>query len=448
MKVLDATGRFIASPLGAVLFFAVGGFAIWYGVVQHSEGGRKASPRGEQGTGAPTVAGRGMGALARDIAAPAGSGAARQSPDAPGAIAARRRSDAKSRKTTAGREGDLEEIHVTAESEGSSMEADAAVRPGRRSATAADASTADVIEPGDPRAKALAEYQEKKAAVTKDVAAQKKLALWCDEHGLWDAAKSHWGAILRLEPENEAARRRLGFRWRDRHWVLDAASAEDVARKKADAYWKVLEIYHSQMRCRSKGAVPARSEAVAHLEAVGDPRAARAIWKVFAADSGHHGLIVSVLGRFKTSDASQMLAALAVYSRDDKARAAAVAALRGRGVAEYGEKLVVLMHPPMRVEERQVPVPGRAPARELLVEGDTANYRFLFSQVEAPSPESLAGFFQPRLSAGEIQFARQFNENQSAMARDGLDRQVEMAKQMIEKYNDAIRALNARVRAS
>ena len=55
----------------------------------------------------------------------------------------------------------------------------------------------------------------------------------------------------------------------------------------------------------------------------------RAIWKVFAADSGHHGLIVSVLGRFKTSDASQMLAALAVYSRDDKARAAAVAALRG-----------------------------------------------------------------------------------------------------------------------
>ena len=103
------------------------------------------------------------------------------------------------------------------------------------------------------------------------------------------------------------------------------------------------------------------------------------------------------------------------------------------------------MHPPMRVEDAPGASPRPAPARELLVEGDTANYRFLFSQVEAPSPESLAGFFQPRLSAGEIQFARQFNENQSAMARDGLDRQVEMAKQMIEKYNDAIRALNSRV---
>ena len=55
------------------------------------------------------------------------------------------------------------------------------------------------------------------------------------------------------------------------------------------------------------------------------------------------------------------------------------------------------------------------------------------------------GCFQPSLSAGEIQFARQFNEDQAAMARQGLDQQVAMAKQMIEKYNDSIRALNRRV---
>ena len=157
------------------------------------------------------------------------------------------------------------------------------------------------------------------------------MAIWCDERGLWEAAKAHWEAVLRLDPGNEAARRRLGFRLRDRRWVFDAASFEQVVQKKADVYWpRVLDRYHSQMKCRSKVAVPGRAEAVARVEAVGDPHAAAALWKVFAADTSHHGLIVGVLGRFATREASQMLAALAVYSRDEKAQAAAVAALRGR----------------------------------------------------------------------------------------------------------------------
>jgi hypothetical protein len=377
------------------------------------------------------------------------SDGARKSPGASDGIAARRRADAERRKAIARREPDFEEIQATVESPTPSTEAAAADRPERRSATTAGesitAATSDAIGPLDPRAKALMEYQAKKAAIPEDTVAQKRMALWCDEHGLWEGAKTHWEAVLRLDPESEAARQRLGYRRRDRQWVFDAASAEDVARKKANAYWKVLEKYHAQMRCRSKVAVPARNEAVAHVEAVGDPRAATAIWKVFAADASHHGLIVGVLSRFKTEEASQMLAALAVYSRDEKAQVAAVAALHGRGVAEYGERLVTLMHTPMRVEERHVPIPGRAPARELLVEGDTENYRFLFSRVEARTSESLEGCFQPRLSASEIQFARQFNENQAAMARQALDEQVELAKQMIEKYNDSIRALNQRV---
>ena len=75
-----------------------------------------------------------------------------------------------------------------------------------------------------------------------------------------------------------------------------------------------------------------------------------------------------------------MLAALAVYSQDNKAQVAAVAALRGRGAADYGDRLISLMHNPMRVEERQVPIPGGAPGRVLFVEGDSANYQFFFSR--------------------------------------------------------------------
>ena len=36
--------------------------------------------------------------------------------------------------------------------------------------------------------------------------------------------------------------------------------------------------------------------------------------------------------------------------------------------------------------------------------------------------------------------ARQFNENQAATASQALDQQVALAKQMIGKYNDSIRA--------
>ena len=81
----------------------------------------------------------------------------------------------------------------------------------------------------------------------------------------------------------------------------------------------------------------------------------------------------------------------------------------------------------------------------LFVEGDTQNYQFLFPGGEAPTSGSMQGCFQPRLSASEIAMARQFNQNQAAIAQQGLDAQVAWAKAMIQKYNDAIQSLNHRV---
>src|SRR5260370_14137482 len=101
------------------------------------------------------------------------------------------------------------------------------------------------------------------------------------------------------------------------------------------------------MQLGGKDAVRTGEEAVGQVDAVGDPRATAAVWKVFAGDANHHGLMVRILSRFKTGKASQMLAALAVYSLDDKARAVAVAALHGREPAEFGERLAELMDPPL-----------------------------------------------------------------------------------------------------
>jgi len=448
--MFKAIGRLITSPLSAVIVCAGGAYAIWYGLARPPGGAPNSNLVGGQGTGQRTIKNGRPDPVGRGSSVATGTDKTQGSRNAPSGIAARDRARAQPRKTTGRREVDSEEFEAKNEPPASSAEANATDRPerrpqvtGRKSTTE---STSDAIGPRDPRAKAMLEYPAKKAAVADDAIAQKGLALWCDEHGLWEQAKVHWEAVRRLDPKSDSARNRLGFRWRAGHWVFDAASAEDIAQRKADAYWgKELKKYHAQMRCRSKIAVPARAEAVAQVEAVGDPRAAAAIWNIFAADAGHHGMIVGILSRFKTSASSQMLAAVAVYSQDKKAQVAAVAALQGRRAADYGERLVALMHAPLRVEERQVPIPGRAPARELFVEGDTANYQFLFSRAEAPTSESLEGCFQPRLSASEIEMARQFNENQAAMARDALNQQIELAKQMIEKYNDSIRALNERV---
>jgi len=448
VKIFNAIVRLITNPVCAVIVCALGATAMWFSLPHPTGSGPKTLVTGDQPNdyrapkdGRPSAVGHG-GSLVTE------TGAAQKSRNAPTGIVAGKR--AQPGRSTGEGQVKVEEFEAVSEPGTSPPEDAPAIRPQRglqsSESESTTASTADVIGPHDPRAKALMMYKSRKTGVAADFLAEKRVAQWCDERGLWDAAKTHWEAVLRLAPNSDEARQRLGFRLRSRQWVFDAASADEIAQKKADAFWgKELKKLHSAMRCRSKIAVTGRAEAVAQVEAVGDPLAAAAIWDVFWADAGHHAMMVGILSRFGTRKASQMLAAMAVYSQDKKAQVAAVQALRGRRPADYGERLVALMHAPLRVEERQVPILGRGLVRQLLVEGDAANYQFLFSRAEAPTSESVQGCFQPRLSSSEIGMARQFNENQARVAKQAVDQQIELAKQMIAKYNDSIQSLNDRV---
>jgi hypothetical protein len=450
VRVFNAIGRLITNPPCAALICAFGACVLWFYITPQRAGGSTADLSGMPGTGHRSVTATRSDALGRGSPAPTKAGDAHKKQAARARITASARAGAEQGQAQDRHDLLVEHFEAENEPQESPTTPAATKRPEPRSqATGKETvktSTADVISPLDPRANALAEYQTKNAGIADTISPQKQLALWCDQEGLWDTAKAHWETVLRLDPENEAARKRLGFRLRDRAWIFDAASGDEVAQKRANVYWsKTLEKLHAQMKCKSKVAAPGRAEAVAHIEAVGDPRAAAEIWNAFAADVSHHGLMAGTLSRFKTAEASRMLAAIAVYSRDEKAQAASVAALHLREATEYGEKLVTLMRAPMRIEERQVPNPGGIPARMLFVEGDTQNYLFLFSRAEAPTSDTLQGCFQPRLSASEIEMARRYNENQATMAQQAMNEQVAWAKAMIQKYNDSIQALNQRV---
>ncbi len=260
MRVFNAIGRLITNPLGAAVICMGGGFAIWLSVAQ---------PRGI--TPAPS----GLASTASDRADRNG-----KKPNAQARTGVWSRSGARQPKTR--ERGDSQVEHFEAENEPLvDMPVDSvSTRFGQRSQKTEKesdaASTVDTIGPLDPRAGALSEYPSKKAAISDTVAANLELAHWCDQHGLWDAAKTHWDAVVRLDPRNEEARKRLGFRLRGPDWVFDAARADDQAQKKAQAYWsKTLAVYHAQMKCKSKLAVPGRAGAVARVEAVGDPRRPR-----------------------------------------------------------------------------------------------------------------------------------------------------------------------------
>ncbi|QDV37930.1 hypothetical protein [Tautonia plasticadhaerens] len=322
---------------------------------------------------------------------------------------------------------------------------DGAAREGRPPED--DEETEAEIGPLDPRAEALADYDRKRAEAGDGRDDRAGLASWCDANGLWTRAESHWREVLDRSPIDRVARGRLGYRLVGGEWAVDPAQAEGAAQRKADLFWgKALGRLHSRMHRggSTPGAVRDRAEVESRIEAVGDPRSAPALWEVFAGHAAHHAMIVRVVGRFESARASQILAALAVYSADEKARAAALDGLRGRDPKDFAAPLVSLMGMPLDYEVREVPGPGRRPARMLFVQGERADYAYVFFRHEAP--DAFSGPITASIRVlPERQAARRYNEQQAAIARAAFDRQVEQATQAVEGLNRQIRLRNEQV---
>lgn len=313
----------------------------------------------------------------------------------------------------------------------------------------ADASTEkqEALKAGkDMRAAVLASYESQRAQAADRVDDQKRLAAWCDSQGLWDQARTHWEAVLRLASDERTARRRLGYRQSQGKWVLDTRLAEESLQKKADAYWsRELTTDHKRIDGKGGGETTRKAyEAASRVEAVTDPLAVPSLWRVFAGHHRHHRLLAGVLSAIKTRLSSQMLAAIAVYSFDEKARVTATRALSDRNPDEFDEQLVLLLNHPLRYRVGEVADGSGGWTRALLIEGQTANYQLLYpSMAQQQTAACFGSFYVPGITSQAA--ARQYNREQSRIANALTNLQIESDKAAVESLNQSIARLNGRV---
>lgn len=239
---------------------------------------------------------------------------------------------------------------------------------------------------------ALAEYNGRRDRAPRTADAQWRLALWCEENGLKSEAAAHFGAVLRLEPGREGAWKRLGYKKVRGRWVTDAQLAEEKAeaerQKQADRLWKPrLEKLRDGLESKAQAR---RSEAVAALAEITDPRAVPMIGTVFAAGGAdRQAVAVQLLGQIDAAGASQALAMLAVFGKSAEVRRRATETLKRRDAREFAGLLIGLMRRPIKYKVQPVGGPGMPGA--LFVEGQRKNLLRQYAPPPLPWTNPKAG---------------------------------------------------------
>jgi hypothetical protein len=234
-------------------------------------------------------------------------------------------------------------------------------------------------------------------------------------------------------------------------FAASTPSLSPVERNKAEArFQKVVGDLHQKLHDRSADSVKRRAKAEADLNAIDDPLAVRALWRFLSKKTEHHNLLARTLSRINSADSTEMLAALATYSEDEKARRLAAAALRGRDLDHFVESLIGVLASPMTHRVYPMEVPGQDPARVLHVAGAWVEYQLIYPAPAKPRPPGVApGVYDAEhpyqfLSREERQLAAEYNQSQIRMARDATTKQIEADIETLKGHNLRIKELNGR----
>jgi hypothetical protein len=230
---------------------------------------------------------------------------------------------------------------------------------------------------------ALAEYNTLKEQTPMTAAAQWKLALWCEAHGLKEIAYVHFGEVVRLDPKRDAAWKRLGYKKHGNHWVTDAQIAEEAEQKKAEKHWlPQLKKIHKDIH--GTNGIKKKEYAQADLDKINDPRAVVSLYREFAGGgNSDQMLLIEVLGRIDSPTSSKIIALMTVYGKTPEVRGRATETLRGRRSDDFLDLLVGLMVDPFKYEVRPVGGPGSPGI--LFVEGEKFNVNRFYAPPAAPT---------------------------------------------------------------
>jgi hypothetical protein len=228
------------------------------------------------------------------------------------------------------------------------------------------------------RADLLAEYNGRRAKAPVTVAAQYKLALWCEEKGLKDESRAHLATVVRLDPNHADAWKRLGYKKVGGLWTTDAKAAaqkvEHTAQQEADKRWKP-RLEHLRDALSHKGVK--KDEAERELATVTDPRAVPMVWKVFVqGHEKHHLTAVQLLGQIDAAAASRALATLALTGKTDEVRRRATETLKRRDPREWADLVISLIREKIRYQVK--PVGGPNSPGVLFVEAPRVNTQRIY----------------------------------------------------------------------
>jgi hypothetical protein len=252
---------------------------------------------------------------------------------------------------------------------------------------------AEAVRADAARAAALAEYNARREKAPETADAQWKLALWCARNGLEPEARAHLAAVVRLDPSRKEAWEKLGCKNYKGRWLtpdqIARERAEEAAQHKADTKWlDNLKNWKSRLHAHSK---VERARAEDHLAGVSDPRAARAVWAVFAlGGEADQSRAVTLFGQIDGPEAALDLAALAVYSLSAPVRGDAAATLVRRDPRDVVGPMIDLVRTPLKFEVRPVYGPGQPGV--LFVEGERFNIQRIYP---APLPPNAGDRLDP-----------------------------------------------------
>jgi hypothetical protein len=140
----------------------------------------------------------------------------------------------------------------------------------------------DLVRADTGLSSALAAYNARRERTPNTADAQWKLGLWCEQNGLKAEATAHFVRVSRLDPENEAAWKRLGCKRVNGRWLNDGQAEADreeaFLQKEGNRIWRpLLAKWRSWLNSRDR-----REEAEHALSGVTDPHAVPSVWRVFA----------------------------------------------------------------------------------------------------------------------------------------------------------------------